>query len=797
MIKNNLKIAWRTLKKNGIYSVLNIFGLSIGLAIFLFLFLFIKQEMSFNRYNKNYENIVRVGQTATFDGKSYDWASVPNIVGPTMAKEIPEIKDQVRLLSHEFGKPALINTGQDIYTEKKLFWTDPGLFNIFDIKLLSGSQPTALDAPNKILLCNSLAKKYFGNEDAIGKTLKVDNHFNLQVTGVYEDFPSNSTIDAELLGSFNTMDWASKNLTWSNASFETYFLLNPNPDLSSIEKKFSQVLDKNVPKEDQWYKFWLQPLSKVHLHSSHISESSTTRIGDANQVKILIALALAILFIACINYMNLATAQSQKSQKEVGLSKVMGATRWSLIKRFYTESFLMVFMSVMTGILILVMGLPFFNFIANTQILWKDLPNIYFVVSITISTLVLSFIAGSYPALLLTSFSPLSLFGRKENSPLSAENVRKSLVVMQFTASIVLIICTMAFYTQLRYMQSKNLGYDTNQIVSVSTSGAETSEQINGLIGELKSKSFVKSISRAQALPGEGTSMRSLSKPEEPDKSFSINTNHTTPEIFETMGMKFLAGNTFPLRTSTSDTIAHVVLNQSAIKFYGYSPEEAIGKTAYNLFNNRLSKIVGVVEDFHFEDFRKPIGAYGFHNVPTEGRPNLLIRYEGGNLLENMKVIETEFKKNIPNATFEYTFLNDAVGRLYASDVKTSNIVLFFSIVAILIACLGLFGLSAYTAERRKKEIGVRKVLGATVNGIMGLLSASFIKLVVIAFVLATPLAWYYIDQWLSGFSYRIEMPWWSFALAGLLTLTLAMITVSFQSIKAALLNPVKSLRSE
>jgi putative ABC transport system permease protein len=797
MFTYNIKVAWRNLKKNGIYSGLNIFGLAIGLTIFLFLLLFIKQELSFNKFNSNYENIVRVGQTATFDGKSYEWASVPNSVGPTMAKEIPEIKAYARILSHSFGTPALVNTKNDKFTEKKLYWVDNDIFKVFDIKLLSGNQSNILDAPNTVILSKTTAQKYFGNQEAIGQSLKIDHEYTVNVSGIFEDLPSNSTLDAEILGSFNTMEWASKNLTWSNASFETYFLLNPNTDLQALDKKFSDVLDKNVPKDDQWFKFWLQPLSNVHLYSSHIESSSTTRIGDANQVKILIALALAILFIACINYMNLATSQSQKSQKEVGLSKVMGATRWSLIKRFYSESFLMVFISVLVGFLFLCAALPLFNTIAESNISWTDLLNGRFVASILISAIVLSFLAGSYPALMLTSFSPLSLFGKKENTALSTENIRKSLVVLQFTASIILIICTMVFNSQLRYMRSKNLGYDTEQIVSVSTAGAENREQIDGLIGELKSKYFVKSVSRAQALPGESSSLRALSRKEDPDKSSSINTNHTTPEIFETMGMKLLAGTTFPARTSQSDTNVQVVLNQSAIKFYGYSPEEAIGKTAYNLFSWNRAKIVGVVEDFHFEDFRKPIGAYAFHNNPSEGRPNLLIRMEGGVLSDNMSIIKSEFAKKLPNATFEYTFLNDAVGKLYANDAKTSNIIMFFSIVAILIACLGLFGLAAFTAERRKKEIGVRKTLGATVPGIMRLLSYSFLKLVLIAFVIAAPLAWYYINQWLNEFSFRIDIPWWAFLAAGFSTMILALITVSFQSIKAALMNPVKSLRSE
>lgn len=538
-------------------------------------------------------------------------------------------------------------------------------------------------------------------------------------------------------------------------------------------------------------------MKDIHLYSTHISISSTTRSGDANQVKILIALALAILIIACVNYMNLATAQSQKNQKEVGLSKVMGASRWSLIKRFYAESFLMVLFSTVVGLIILVLALPFFNNLADTQVSITELLQWKVLATLAFSTLVLAVLAGSYPALLISSFSPLSLFGRKENHFVSAQSIRKGLVVLQFSASIVLIICTLVFYNQLHFMQNKNLGYEVKHIISVLTEAAESKEQIDGLMNELKSQSFVKSLARTQVLPAESGSLRAMTKPEAPESNFSVQTNHSSPEIFETLGLKLLAGKAFTPKTSPKDTMVQVVLNQSAIKFYGYTPEQAIGKTAYNLFGWNNAQIVGVVEDFHFEDFHKPIGAYGFHNQPSEGRPNLLIKVEGGDLSQNLATIQSVFQKNLPNSAFKYTFLSDAVAKLYAAEKKTSDIVLFFSVVAILIACLGLFGLAAYMAEQRTKEIGVRKVLGASISSIVGLLSFSFIKLVMLAFLLAAPLSWFYLNTWLNEFSYHINMPWWAFLVAGLFTLTVAIFTVSFQSIKASLLNPVKSLKSE
>jgi putative ABC transport system permease protein len=797
MLKNHIKIAWRNLVKNGLFSGLNLVGLSVGVAIFLYLFLYTKEELSFDKYHKNANDIYRVGLTATFDGESNEWASVPNIVGPTMAEEIPEIKSYARLLYHSFGKTAFVKNERDKFAEKKLYWSDPGLFAIFDIPLVYGNPETALDAPNKVLLSQSAARRYFGAENPLGKQLNVDHQYDVTVSGVYRDFPRNSTLDAELIGSFSTVGWANKNLYWSNASYETYFLLSPNASGQAVEAKINQVLDKNVEKGEQWFRFWLQPLVDVHLYSTHISNASTTRVGDFQQVNILIALAIGILLIACINYMNLTTAQSQKRRKEVGLNKVLGASQFHLVKRFYVEAFIMVSSAIVFGLMLLIVLLPLFNTVADKEIGFEDLLNIPVLISIGLTILILSLIAGSYPALMLSSFSPLSLFGRGSRTGFSAIWVRKALVVIQFTASIVLIISTFIFYRQLQFVQEKNLGYSPEQVVSLSTQGAENQDQINSLKDYYQGLNFVSAISRAQTYPGASASGRTLSKDAETEDGLAVQTNHATPEILNTLNIKLLAGKPFPEKISAEDTTVQVIVNKTAVEFLGVTPEQAIGKTAYNLFGRNRATIVGVMEDFHFDTFHRPIGAYAFHNSKTEGMGNLLVRFKGGRLSENVAALEAGFRKYIPDSAFEYLFLDDAVAKLYASEQRTATIVLFFSITAIVIACLGLFGLAAFTAEQRTKEIGVRKVLGASVSGLIGLLSADFLKLVIIALLIATPLAWYFLDGWLQNYAYHIAMPWWIFPVAGLLSVVVAFLTVSYQSIKAAVANPVKSLRSE
>ncbi len=677
MLHNHFKIAWRNLLKNGLFSTLNLLGLSVGVAIFLYLFLYTAEELSFDKYHQNAENTYRVGLTATFGEESNEWASVPNNIGPDMKAEIPEIKSYARLLYHNFGKTGFVSSGQDKFAERKLYWSDPGLFDIFDLPLVYGNPKTALDGPNKIMLSQSTARRYFGDADPVGKILNVDHDYDVTVSAVYEDFPQNSTLDPELVGSFSTVKWANEGQNWSNASYETYFLLAPNASMNTVQSKINQVLDKNVEKDNQWFRFWLQPLTDVHLYSTNISNSSTTRVGDVQQVNILIALALGILLIACINYMNLATAQSQKRRKEVGINKVVGATQGSLVARFYVEAFIMVAAAVLVGFAVLFGLLPVFNSIADKEIAFSALFSFPVLASIGAAILVLSLVAGSYPALMLSSFSPLSLFNRGTQNSVSSAWIRKGLVVMQFTASIVLMIATFVFYRQLQFVQENNLGYNANQVVAISTQGAEKVEQINSLLEIYKGLSFVSGAARAQSYPGGSSSGRTLSKDGMSDNGIYIKTNRATPEVLETLGIKLLAGTTVPERKSDEDTTVQIVLNKTAVDFLGLTPEEAIGKTAYNVFGSNRATIVGIMQDFHFDTFHKPIGAYAFHNSPTEGRNNLLVRFKGGKLSDNMATLESGFKKLVPGSAFDFKFLDDVVARLYASEQRTARIVLF------------------------------------------------------------------------------------------------------------------------
>lgn len=799
MIKNYLKIAWRSLLKSKLFTTLNLLGLALGLTVSLLLMLFVKDELSFDKYHSKAKDIYRVGLTATFDGKSQKWANAPNVVGPTMKNEIPQVVQQTRLLLNDFGQVAFVNSGEKKFAEKKLYWVDGTIFDVFDIKLLQGNPKVALKDPNKVILSQSTAKKYFGNENPIGKVLKVGIKYTLEVTGVYEDLPHNFTLDADLMGSFNSVEWASKEMVWSNASFETYLLLTPNANQQKIEKQMAAILEKNVPNKDaRWFSLWLQPLVDIHLNSGDISNANTTRVGDAKQVKILFILALVVLIIACINYMNLATARSQKRFKEVGINKTIGATNRQLIGRFYTETTLTVFLALLLGISFLILALPFFN-----QVTDKDLSitNI-FTSEVSIGLLavfaLVTFVSGSYPAFYLSSFAPKNLLQTKINNKTGAGLFRQSLVVIQFAASIILIICTFIFFQQLKFIQNKKLGYNPEQVVAVMTSGAENNKQIDGLINNFKALSNVVETSRAQTYLGFGGSGRTMGKVNNPKESFFVRSNRVAGDFAKVLDLKFVAGKTLPLIKGEKDTTVQIVVNETTIKLLGYkTPQEAIGKFSNDLFWNRKSEIVGVVRDFHYESFHQPIGAYVFHNNETEARNYLLVKVNTTNLEQTMNQLEATFKKSVPTSAFEYLFLDQFLGTLYRAETRTANIVLLFSGLAILIACLGLFGLAAYTAEQRTKEIGIRKVLGASVAGITTLISKDFLKLILISVLLASPVAWYFMTQWLKDFAYQVTIEWWVFIVTGLIAVLVALLTVSSQAIKAALVNPVKSLKTE
>lgn len=796
MLTNYLKIAIRNLMKNKLFTGLNVLGLALGIAVALLLLVYVQDEVSFDRYHSKVDRIYRGIVDVTFGDINETWSAYPNIVGPTMKNEVTGIEEQMRMWEHNFGEPAFVSAGQRKFVQKNFCWADSSLFKIFDVKMLDGNPATALNGPGKIILSKTVADKYFPGEDPIGQLIKIDNALDLEVTGVYEDFPQNSTLDAEVIGSFPSVAWTVNNLSWSNASFETFFLLNPGADPKALEKQFNKIYEKNVKPDNRWMKFRLQPMPEVHLYSATVGHSYSDRIGDPQQVRILIILAIVVLLIACINYMNLATARSQKRFREVGITKTVGATRGQLARRFYLETAVMVNIALASGVAIMLAILPLFNQLAGKHFAISDVLTPTVLLGLLAIGVVVTLVAGSYPALMLSSFNPKNLLQTAFRPKSSAGVLRRSLVVVQFSASIILMICTGIFFQQLNFIQQRNLGYKPEQVVAVNMAAAQTRDQVNAFNNACKELSSVQGVTRAQTFPGEGGSGRSISRPTNETQTIPVQTNHANAEILNVLDIKLLAGKSIPdLEKDPKDTTVQVVVNKFITDFLGYTPEEAIGKQAHNLFDN--AEIVGVMDNFHFDNLHQPIGGYAFHNANTEPRSYTLVKLNTQNLPATMKQIEAVFNRTMSNSAFDYTFLDEYLDTLYRREERTASVVLVFSCLAILIACLGLFGLAAFTAEQRTKEIGVRKVLGASIGNIVGLLSQDFLRLVLISVLIASPVAWYFMNAWLKEFAYRVNIHWWVFVLAGVCALLIAFVTVSMQSVRAATIDPVRSLRSE
>ena len=798
MLQNYLKIAFRNLLNNKVYSFINIGGLAIGLASVMATVLFLKKELSFDTFHKNFDNIYQVCLNVSFDNKNFEkWANSPNKVAPYLKASLPEIKQTVRILHHNFGSLAFVSAGQKHFTEKHLFFADASILELFDFRLSQGNIKTALARPKTAIIRRSIAQKYFGDQNPVGKTLNIDNRFDLEITGVFDDFEEGTHLEYDILGSFTSVEWASlpANLSWGNASFETFLLLQPKANIKKLEAKIEQMIAKEIPRKERPFGFFLRPLAEVHLQSDAFTNKTAATYGSAQQTNILIGLAFALLLIAGINYINLSTARLQRGFKEVGINKALGAGFGNMIQRFYVETFLYVTAALILSIIFLELLLPYLNIITATNLKLDFFKQPWILLFLGGVWLFFSLLSGAYPSYIFANYSPKNLI-KSTSQPKSGSTLfRKSLVVFQFVGSIVLIVSIIVFQLQLKFLRTKELGFKPEQVVAVMVSNLQEQNKYDALENSFKALNSVKSVALSQSFPGLETSLRTLTNPKNKNESVGLYSNKANPEIIATLGIKLLAGRPLAPKQA-SDTTVQIVINRTAAVYLGYKPEQAIGKKI-NVFNDYGDEIVGVVEDFHFQSMHDKIVPFAFHNASTEQYVYMLLRIDTNELENTLASIESTYKKVMPNAAFEAVFLDQHLANLYVSEQKMANVVSVFAFLAIFIACLGLFGLATFTAEARTKEIGVRKVLGASVNNIITLLSVDFIKLVGIAIIIACPVAFYFMNRWLQNFAYRVDMEWWVFALAGLAAVAIAMLTVGYQALKAALMNPVKSLKTE
>jgi putative ABC transport system permease protein len=798
MFKNYFKIAWRNLIKNKVSSLINIAGLTIGMTCCLLIALYIQHELSFDKFEKKGNRIARVIMRYSFDGSSEsnegNYSSVR--VAAIFPKTFPEIESAIKMT----GRSRVVRYGDKMFDEKNFMYGDANFFDIFSQKLLSGSIHNVLSAPYDVVLTESTAKKYFGNSNPVNETLRVGNDSNLyHVTGVTQDCPSNSQIQFDLLASFSSLGISKEaEDTYWDANYTTYLLLKNKGAITSLQAKFPAFMKKEMEGQGATVNFYLEPFNKIHLYSPYDSFVPNNSI---TYIYILAAVALLILIIACFTYVNLSTARSLERAREVGVRKVIGALRNQLFWQFISESFLLSFIAILLSLFLSALLLPFFNSLSNQQLHAVSLFSFQFILFSISIAIIISLLAGIYPALILTKFQPVKVLKGAFKNTASGQALRKSLIVFQFAISVFLIVSTFIVQQQLYFIQHIKLGYDRDHVIVLPLDDKMTND-LAVIKQQFKQNPDILSVSACSNTPvqaGGGYSMRSAVMPK--TQQMTVLADRVDEDYVNTVGLQIIAGRNFTtqdMKDASNDdytkNIYHFILNESAAKQLGWTAQEAIDKKMF-LGDQRPGIVAGVVKDFHFESLHSPIKP--FILFPEAWKRQLLVKVSGAHLQQTISHLESTWKTLVPHRPFDFHFLDEDYNKLYSSEIRLGTIMNVFAGIAIVLACLGLFGLSAYTVQQRFKEIGIRKVLGASGSNIVIALSKDFILLTGIAIAIAIPAAWWASAKWLQGFSYRTSVTWNVFAGAALSTVLLALITVSFQAIKAAIANPVKSLRTE
>lgn len=811
MFRNYLKIAFRNLTKYKFISFINLFGLTIGLTCCLLIFTFILHELSYDKYQPNADRVYRV--TRSFNNPetgalSLNLSTVAPPFGPLLQNDFKEIEDMTRVL--QTGSTAL-RYEDKILNEDNVIFADDRFFNFFKADVIKGNPQKALSGPYSVMMTDQTAKKYFGNEEPINKIIKINlgGYFDFKVTGIYKAFPTNTHFHPDVMLSFNTLNdtliYGAENLrtNFGNNSFFTYIRLPKAYDPKRLIAQFPAFLDRRMNdggprrfKPSQGTALDLQKLTDIHLtsHTDYEAEEN----GDIKRVYIFSAIALFILLIACINYMNLSTARSTLRAREIGIRKTVGAQRKEIMAQFLSESVLVSWMAMLLAFVLTWLLLPWLNKISAQQLDISILLKWQIIVPILIVPFVVGIVSGLYPAIFMSSFQPVKVLKGFLKTGSGNISFRKVLVTLQFAISIILIICTAIVFTQMRYMQRKTLGFDKEHIVNLPYV-TELSDKYDAFRTELLSNSTIKNIGRSSRIPtgrlldamGSRVLRGDTLAPVTADVKFVV----ADQDFISTYGVKILAGRGFS-RDFSTDTSAFLI-NEAAVKVLGFkSNEDAIGKDFG--YGNRQGKLVGVFNDFHFESLHQkivPLVLFIPRSANNYGR--ISVKISGSNIPAALAHIESTWRKFLPDTPYQFTFLDENFARLYLAEQRQRTLFTTFACLAIFIACLGLFGLSAFAISQRIKEIGIRKVLGADISTIVTLLSKDFLKLVAIAALFAFPAAWYFMNKWLQDFAYRIAMPWWIFIVAGIVAAVIALITISFQAIKAAVANPVKSLRTE
>ena len=813
MLKNYLKTAFRNLWKNKGFSTINIVGLSIGISTCLLIMLYVLDELSFDRYNKNAERIYRINNEIKFGGNHFDLAQTPPMMGPEAVKEFPQVEQYTRL---RWYGGFLVKKGNENLRENRVAWGDSTLFQVFSLSMIAGDPRTALSNPHSMVITETIAKKYFPQDverditNVIGKTLLINDTASYKVTGVIKNIPAQTHFNFDIFLPL-IQDAYSRDDNWLSENYCTYILVKEGTDVKKLDRqieamliRFTAPLLKNVlglsmtefSSTGNYIRSSLTPLTSIHLHSNKIGGLDAN--GNIQFVYIFSAIAIFILLIACVNFMNLSTARSANRAKEVGVRKVLGSLRNNLINQFLVESIMVSFIALLIAILVAWLMLPYFNQIAGKTIHSAALFKPSMAISLFVLMLIVGLLAGSYPAFFLSAFQPIEVLKGKLARGFKGSYLRNALVVFQFSISIILIIGTIVIYNQLLYIRSKDIGFNRKQVMIIQNTDALKS-QVTTFKNEILKISGVENASISGYLPvnfNRSNDAFFTSPTLDQKTAISMQRWGVDENYIPTLDMKLIEGRNFS-RDFPTDSGA-VIINEAAEKFL--ATKDILNRKLYEIENINTKKlrdfqIIGVVKNFNFSSLRDVVTPLGLFLQKETG--NISIRVNASNIQNVKAQIKEKWKTLAPGQPFDFSFMDEEFNNLYKAEERTGQIFISFAVLAILIACLGLFGLITYAAEQRIKEIGIRKVLGASVSNIVGMLSKDFLKLIAIAAVVSFPVAWWLMNKWLQDFAYRVDLSWWIFVLAGSSTTLIALITVSFQAIKAAIANPVKSLRTE
>ncbi|MGO4919243.1 ABC transporter permease [Maribacter spongiicola] len=810
MFKNYLKIAWRSLKKQAFFTFLNTFGLAIGMAGALIISLYIYDELSYDKMFADADRIYRIDSDIKFGGAEIKAGESAAPMAETLKRDYPQVESSVRFRT--VGSMYVKKVGGDRSAkENQITYADSTVFEFFGINLIAGNAKTALTGTNSLVLTKTAAEKHFGSTDLIGQNLLLDNTDTYTVTGVIDDMPKNSYFKDYSVFLAMAGNVASREDNWGGNNYFTFIKLIPGVTAEDFQEPLQGMLERYMLPWAQKYfpgmtaesfaasgnyiRYHTLALTDIHLHSDKSSEMSAT--SSIQNIYILSFIGLFLIILASVNFMNLSTAHSLKRAKEVGVRKTLGSNRSNLIFQFLTESGLIAFLSLIAALLITLIALPLFNSFTGKSIVIPFTQPLFWLM-LLVATVLLGVFSGSYPAFFMSRFTPVKSLKGGATESVGNGRVRNALVIFQFSISVFLIISTLVVFQQLNYIQSKDLGFTKDQVLLINEIGALGSKT-KAFKEQVAKMGYVESATLSDYYPT--PSWRSNSSffeegARDQESAIQMQEWNVDSDYLKTMEMEIVAGRDFNPQYASDSTA--MIINEATLPIMNVTAEQALGmriSEEIELENPTYYTIIGVVKDFHYTSLRTNISALGMHlNTDAE---NMAVRMNGGNYTNNIAAIESIWKAMAPGQPFDYRFMDEAYNTTYEAEQKLSQIFFIFTLLSIFIACLGLFGLAAFNAEKRTKEIGVRKVLGATVSQISYRLTVDFLKLVGIAILVSLPIGWFVMNKWLEDFSYRIEIGVGIFALAAVLAIVVAIVTVSYQSIKAAVVNPVKSLRSE